>query len=521
MRTAVTCIVIAGDGPVTTTWLKNGRPLEEEELDATVVYADESFVSTLTLKNLGYRHNGNYTCVVKNDVASGYYSAILTVKVPPRWIIQPTDISAVADRPAKIDCQADGVPLPHVRWKVSTGEPPEKFKTIVSSSHVHILVNGSLNFRNVETTDSGYYLCEANNGIGTGLSTVVRLSVHSAPQFHSKYTMMAARRGERATLECRAVGDKPMSFTWKKNGVILDPLAESRYSHISEDLPLGGQSKLVIDKVEKKDSALFTCTSVNDYGEDSKNIQLTIQDIPDAPQSTEVHDVSSRSVRLSWSKPFDGNSPITQYTVMWRQIGGQSTGGPLTVPGTETTVVIRGLKPKNRYFFRVKCENSLGESQFGAEVAVTTLEEPPRRSPHGIRAAPLSSRSVNVTWLIPNDDEPDSIDGYYVGYKSHSKSEPYNFKAVNVSNTRSPYFVVADLSPLTDYSIIVQAYNGRGAGPPSEPVIVRTLEFDRPAAPVIKTYYATSKTIKLSWDPQTAPNAPVSGYILHHRMEGR
>lgn len=46
-------------------------------------------------------------------------------------------------------------------------------------------------------------------------------------------------------------------------------------------------------------------------------------DIPDAPQSTEVHDVSSRSVRLSWSKPFDGNSPITQYTVMWRHVGGK------------------------------------------------------------------------------------------------------------------------------------------------------------------------------------------------------
>ena len=47
----------------------------------------------------------------------------------------------------------------------------------------------------------------------------------------------------------------------------------------------------------------------------------------------------------------------------------------MTVPGSETMLVIRGLKPKTRYFFRVKCENSLGESQFGAEVAVTTLDE--------------------------------------------------------------------------------------------------------------------------------------------------
>lgn len=46
-------------------------------------------------------------------------------------------------------------------------------------------------------------------------------------------------------------------------------------------------------------------------------------DIPDAPQSLEIHDVSSRSVRLSWKKPFDGNFPITRYTIMWRQVNGK------------------------------------------------------------------------------------------------------------------------------------------------------------------------------------------------------
>ena len=54
------------------------------------------------------------------------------------------------------------------------------------------------------------------------------VSTVGAPQFHSKYTMMTFRRGERATMECRAMGDKPMSFSWKKNGAILDPAAESR-----------------------------------------------------------------------------------------------------------------------------------------------------------------------------------------------------------------------------------------------------------------------------------------------------
>lgn len=57
--------------------------------------------------------------------------------------------------------------------------PPDHFKTIISSSHIHILMNGSLNFRSIESSDAGFYLCEANNGVGSGLSTVVRLTVHS------------------------------------------------------------------------------------------------------------------------------------------------------------------------------------------------------------------------------------------------------------------------------------------------------------------------------------------------------
>ncbi|GBM57905.1 Down syndrome cell adhesion molecule-like protein Dscam2 [Araneus ventricosus] len=320
MRTAVTCIVVAGDGPLTTRWLKDGIPLDEKALDATVIPAEEGFVSTITIKSLAHKHNGNYSCLATNDVGTGSFSAVLTVKVPPRWILEPSDTYAVAGRSAIIDCQADGVPQPHVRWKVATDHPPDRFKTIVSSSHVHILVNGSLNFRSVETSDAGFYLCEANNGVGSGLSTVVRLTVHSAPQFHSKFMVLSARRGERCLIECTPSGDRPMRFTWRRNGQIVDPSNEARYSQNVEEMDeFGIKASLIIEKAERKDSALFMCTAANDFGEDTMNIQVTIKDIPDAPQNLEVHDVSSRSIRLTWDRPFDGNSPITQYTVMWRQ----------------------------------------------------------------------------------------------------------------------------------------------------------------------------------------------------------
>ncbi|CAN8002695.1 unnamed protein product, partial [Ixodes pacificus] len=52
---------------------------------------------------------------------------------------------------------------------------------MVSSSRVHILVNGSLSVRSIETRDAGLYLCEASNGVGAELSKVVRITVRNVP----------------------------------------------------------------------------------------------------------------------------------------------------------------------------------------------------------------------------------------------------------------------------------------------------------------------------------------------------
>nr|XP_021002533.2 Down syndrome cell adhesion molecule-like protein Dscam2 [Parasteatoda tepidariorum] len=521
MRTAVACIVLSGDPPITIKWLKDGFPLIEEDFDSNIIHAGNGFVSTLTINTLSYKHNGNYTCMATNKVGTGSYSTRMVVRVPPRWILQPKDTSAIAGQPAKIDCQADGVPQPHVRWKVSTNGMADLFKTIVSSSYIHILVNGSLNFRSVEKSDEGAYLCEANNGVGTGLSTVVNLKVHSAPKFHTKFFVLTERRGEKVVLTCISYGDIPMTFIWRKNGEILDPQSKPRYSQQPENVKGGAGVTLVIEKVERGDTATFTCSSMNDFGEDSMNFQLTIQDVPDAPQNLEIHDVGSRTVRLTWNRPFNGNSPILHYSISWRDIKDQSLGGPLTVPGDETTLTVRGLSPKTRYFFRVKCENSLGESQYGAEVAVTTLEEPPRNAPLGVKAIPISSTSINISWQRPIEiDRTRNVDGFYVGYKTKDGIEPYTFKSTVISEGVVQYYELRNLNRYTEYSVIVQPFNSRGAGPPSDEVLTRTLEFDAPGIPSIKSYFTTSKTIKLSWEINVTPYAPVLGYILYNKMEG-
>ncbi|GIY31030.1 down syndrome cell adhesion molecule-like protein 1-like protein [Caerostris extrusa] len=286
-----------------------------------------------------------------------------------------------------------------------------------------------------------------------------------------------------------------MSFIWRKQGVVIEPSSEPRYRLVNEELVDGDRTKLIIEKAERKDSALFTCTAINDYGEDSMNIQLTVQDIPDAPQNLEVHDISSRNVRLTWNKPFDGNSPILHYTLMWRQINNEVAGGPITVPGSETTLTVRGqhhinlsqAKQMKSYYLtlisigkanmtenRLKLrkvlscpERNTNDYDTVPEVSHSELANSSRYSEIQINIFPKGENEVesvckfwsagranirtirllsqNLTAYRNNDQSPlryalwvavedndDSIEGYYVGYKLLWQSGYIYFQASGI-----------------------------------------------------------------------------------------
>lgn len=43
------------------------------------------------------------------------------VTVPPRWLVEPTDVSVERNRHVALHCQAQGVPTPTIVWKKATG----------------------------------------------------------------------------------------------------------------------------------------------------------------------------------------------------------------------------------------------------------------------------------------------------------------------------------------------------------------------------------------------------------------
>lgn len=73
-----------------------------------------------------------------------------------------------------------GFPPPRVTWLRARGRTSNDYQPLLDGSdgRLTILPNGSLWTASAGPQDEGHYLCRANNGIGSGLSKVIYVSVH-------------------------------------------------------------------------------------------------------------------------------------------------------------------------------------------------------------------------------------------------------------------------------------------------------------------------------------------------------
>lgn len=63
---------------------------------------------------------------------------------------------------------------------VCSGEPSDEYRDLSysKSDGIETLANGTLYIQSVSQSHDGYFLCQAKNDIGAGLSKLIRLTVH-------------------------------------------------------------------------------------------------------------------------------------------------------------------------------------------------------------------------------------------------------------------------------------------------------------------------------------------------------
>uniref|UniRef100_A0A1A9UEN4 Fibronectin type-III domain-containing protein n=1 Tax=Glossina austeni TaxID=7395 RepID=A0A1A9UEN4_GLOAU len=187
----------------------------------------------------------------------------------------------------------------------------------------------------------------------------------------------------------------------------------------------GVDSQLTIARSDRHDSGIYKCIAENPYGRAEQIIYLAVQERPDTPSNLEVFEVGSRTVKLSWRRPFDGNSPVLSYLVQYQplkylqshaalNLAGGDWSGPniinATLPSTSVSksydsdlresAIVAGLTPATTFLIRMQAINEIERSTFTDPIVLKTQEEAPTEAPSNVQVQTGGERELIVTWQV-------------------------------------------------------------------------------------------------------------------------
>ncbi|RWR99117.1 hemicentin-1-like protein, partial [Dinothrombium tinctorium] len=255
------CGVEKGSQPLYFEWKKDEIPLTISSYPNNFKISDKTDLSSLHINNVKIENEGNYTCSVKNDVGSDSVTVLLTVKMAPKWIKEPKDITVTMGESVSIECDAIASPKPTIYWRHLNTNENTKSKVLKINA--------------VKESNSGKYECVVSNKHGDLLKKTISVTVSVPAKFEEKYALIHAKSGESAKLSCNAIGDKPLAVTWIKESK-LDKRGGENYEIFDHVTEHGLNSELVIRSVKREDEYLYKCLAENEYGSDEKTVKLVV-----------------------------------------------------------------------------------------------------------------------------------------------------------------------------------------------------------------------------------------------------
>ncbi|XP_073429376.1 neuronal cell adhesion molecule isoform X10 [Dendrobates tinctorius] len=164
---------------------------------------------------------------------------------------QTTNKTVLKDDVLLLECIAEGLPTPEIRWNKEGAELP-------SNRVFYENFNKTLRIIGVSEEDAGKYRCSAQNNRGS-IHHVITVIVKAAPYWITKPENLILSPGDDGTLICRAHGNPSPSITWLINGVAIE-LAPNDPSRVVDG------DTVIFTKVQERASAVFQCNASNIYG---------------------------------------------------------------------------------------------------------------------------------------------------------------------------------------------------------------------------------------------------------------
>uniref|UniRef100_A0AAQ4R332 Sidekick cell adhesion molecule 1a n=1 Tax=Gasterosteus aculeatus aculeatus TaxID=481459 RepID=A0AAQ4R332_GASAC len=485
-------------------WYKDTVPLSKLANPRYKVTA----ATGLTVRRVQPGDGGIFQCFARNAAGETQaHAQLLVSSVYPTFTSTPSDQTVTDGTTALFTCQTNGAPKPAITWR--------KGSQVLASGSFQVprftlLQSGGLQIQPVNLQDSGEYTCIASNSGGT-INATSALTVWTRTVISVPPTDQRVIKGTTAILDCNATHDPRVNIRWDRGGV---PIRATNVGRVSMR-----QGSLTIGQTWSGDIGDYTCTVTSQAGNDSHSARLEVIELPHSPRSlaASLNDSDSRSVHLSWLRPFDGNSPLLYYLLELSENNSPWKVYLSEVDPAVSQVSVGGLTPARTYQFRLCAVNQVGRGQYSAETQRLMLrEEAPSAPPKNIVASGRTNQSIMVQWQPPPEPQLNGVlRGYLLRYRLAGL--PGDYQEKNISSPETNYCLLKDLIIWTQYQIQVAAFTGAGLGVYSSAVTEYTLQGVPTAPPQeVEVLAINSTTIRFTWNPppQQFINGINQGYKL-------
>uniref|UniRef100_A0AAF5DMX8 non-specific serine/threonine protein kinase n=1 Tax=Strongyloides stercoralis TaxID=6248 RepID=A0AAF5DMX8_STRER len=373
--------------------------------------------------------------------------------------IDGKEIRVHAGEPINFNVPYIGAPLPNVTWSRDGISVPDitsdGFKTTFYKEKSR-------------RSDTGIYTIKLENDYGIAEAKVL-ISVVDKPG------------PPEPPIDFNKVTKRSIQFSWKEpkdDGgspiigyhVEFQEVGSNYWEKVSE---LIVNTQYNVRGLEHEQKYRFKITAKNVVGTSEPYITEPVTakdpfDVPSAPSTPEVTEITKNSVSLEWNPPRDdGGSPITGYVVeRFEKRGGGDWAPCRSVKFNGTNAVVTGLAEGETYQFRIRAVNAAGESPPSNSCQPVICEDQiyVPSSPESVKVAKTTNDSATITWLKPVNDGGSPIEGYIIEKR---KRDSDNWERANGKLIKGNTYDVTNLKTGDEYEFRVIAVNKKGESKPS------------------------------------------------------
>ncbi|XP_067355855.1 B-cell receptor CD22-like isoform X2 [Channa argus] len=350
-------------------WFRNGQKIPQE---VTSSYKDSFY------------YQDRISCAVKG-FEQHKAPAVYAPKLPSVSVSPSAEI--VEGSSVTLTCSSDANPAANYTWYKENG----------NLNVQHLNNKPQLVFSSIQSSDSGQYYCEAESELGERRSQSFSINVKYAPKttLISMSSPAKIMEGSSVTLSCSSDANPPAKYVWHKR---------------NQEVHRGPEGIYHLRSISSEDRAMYNCTSVNQFGQNSTSVFIDVQYAPQLPSvsvSPSAEIVEGSSVTLTCSS--DAN-PAAKYT--WYK------ENQTLYEGQQGFYKFTSISPEDSGKYYCRSENQYGKSSLSPvnldvhyppklpSVSVSPSAEIVEGSSVTLTCSSDANPAAKYTWYKENEDSP-------------------------------------------------------------------------------------------------------------------